>query len=72
MEHFMEKYREGEESVFSAIFHGADTHPLEGASGRVELCREDGSTVPVELRIFLLYSCERHKLYLATLQERKM
>ena len=71
MEHFMEKYRCGEGSVFSSIFHGADTHPLEGAGGRVDLRREDGTVVPVEVRIFLLYSCERHKLYLATMQERQ-
>ena len=70
MDHFIEKYISREVGEFSAIVHGADTHPLEGSSGCLFLHREDGESIPVEARIFLLYSGTEYKLYLSTLQER--
>ena len=67
MEHFIEKYRESEAMLIASVMHAADSHPLEGSRGFVELCREDGSKVKVDVRIFLLFSCEKYKLYLTKL-----
>ena len=69
MEHFTGKYLSRQTGEIAAIFHRADNHPMEGASGYFELTREDGAKVPVDLRIFLLYSGKDYRLYLCTMSE---
>ena len=55
-------------SLISAISK-ADTHPLEGDLSFVEISKADGTPITVELRTFILYTCQDHHLYLVTLSD---
>ncbi|MBQ6384575.1 MAG: EAL domain-containing protein [Lachnospiraceae bacterium] len=69
MEQFVEKFHRGGEEEVATILRSADTHPLEGAEGIVSFRRTDGRLLKLRARVFMLYTCGGHRLYLSTIQE---
>lgn len=65
------QFSDGAEGNLRDVIRAADQHPLDGAKGWMEIRREDGGPVMAEVRVFLLYSCENHRLYLTTLSDKK-
>lgn len=67
MDHFGERFKGMNFDEIRKALDGANTHPLEGSEGAVEFTKSDGRRVLLKVRIFLLYSCDDHKLYLSTM-----
>ena len=53
-------------TFFTQALAKADRHPGDGAAGEVK-CAMDGSEASVSARIFMLYTCKDHTLYLMTI-----
>ena len=70
MKDFVERLHHGQKSAIAGILRSANTRPLEGYSGHVSFL-DDNEQVQLEMiaRVFLLYSCDDHRLYLVTLQD---
>ena len=70
MQNFMDAFSEEEQRKLWEVFMKAHDHPLEGSEGIISgnhlMMEKPGN---MRLRIFLLYSCDDHKLYMGTLQE---
>ena len=45
----------------------ANTHALGGSEGAIRYLRPDGQAVELNLRVFLLYTLDNHRLYLSTI-----
>ena len=69
MSRFVEHSHGGSREKVASVLHRANTHPFDGAESVIDFTRADGSTVNLAVRVFMLYSCEDHKLYLSTLHE---
>lgn len=67
MENFSEHLEPEEREKLIALLRHADTHPLGGSEGTIRLKNPDGSVVERNMRVFLLYSLDDHKLYLSTM-----
>ena len=50
-----------------SLFEQANAHALGGSEGNIHFSRDDGSAVELNMRVFLLYSYEDHRLYLSTM-----
>ncbi|MBQ9064807.1 MAG: EAL domain-containing protein [Blautia sp.] len=66
--HFVMRYHHGDREKIRSILYGANEHPLNGYTDEVEFEKEDGTVVMLQARVFMLYACDDHKLYLITLQ----
>ncbi|ACV23436.1 Bacteriophytochrome cph2 [Slackia heliotrinireducens] len=65
MEKFIRLYCQGDAAVLRKAFREAD-HSLEGRPVKARFHRSDGNTIKLEGRIFLLYTFEKRRLYLST------
>ena len=45
----------------------ANTHALGGSEGVVRYIRADGDAMALNMRVFLLYTLDNHRLYLTTI-----
>ena len=52
---------------FRELLLRANTHALGGSEGQVDYRRPDGQTVSLDMRVFLLYTLNNHRLYLSTI-----
>ncbi|MBQ9168200.1 MAG: EAL domain-containing protein [Oscillospiraceae bacterium] len=68
MKNFVHRFHSHSEERVTEIFHGAESHPLEGSAGEVDFEKPDGTTVHMKARVFLLYSCDDHSIYMTTFQ----
>ncbi len=53
--------------AFLALMEQANTHALGGSEGAIRFIRSDGSGIRLNLRVFLLYTLDNHRLYLTTI-----
>ena len=51
-----------------ALLNRANIHTLNGSEGLIRYRRKDGTTLPLNTRVFLLYSLDNHRLYLSTIE----
>jgi len=49
------------------LLEQANTHALGGSAGVIRYRQPDGSALPMDMRVFLLYTLGSHRLYLATI-----
>ncbi len=68
MGHFVMKFHHGNREKIRRILYGANEHPLEGHREDVDFERADGRAILLQARVFMLYACDDHRLYLATFQ----
>ncbi len=69
MNHFVRDFHHGNRDKIRQILYGANEHPLEGYREDVDFERADGNVILMQARVFMLYACDDHRLYLATFQE---
>lgn len=62
---FMDRLDEPSRQGFRELMHRANTHTLSGSEGTVNYQREDGASVALNMRVFLLYTLDDHRLYLS-------
>jgi len=67
MGRFADFLDEGQLEVLLSLLEQASSHSLGGSEGRVRFRRPDGSAVELEMRVFMLYAFEGHRLYLSML-----
>lgn len=67
MERFTERLDAEALQAFRALLSRASTHTLDGSEGIVPFRRPDGARVALNMRLFLLYTFENHRLYLSTI-----
>lgn len=65
-ERFMEHLDEESRHKFRKLLDKANTHALGGSEGIIHYIRKDGSAVALNMRVFLLYTLDNHRLYLVT------
>ena len=63
---FLEHLDEACRQAFRELLRQANTHPLGGSEGMVRYLQSDGNALELNLRVFLLYTLDNHRLYLAT------
>jgi len=64
---FMARLDDASRQTFNGMLAHANAHALGGSEGTVRYTRPDGSAVDLGMRIFLLYTLDNHRLYLATI-----
>ncbi len=64
----MEMLEDAERTNFMALLQRANIHTLNGSEGLIRYRRKDGTTLPLNTRVFLLYSLDNHRLYLSTIE----
>lgn len=52
---------------FRILLEEAKNHLVGGSQGKIRFVLPDGNAVSVEMRVFLLYTLEGHRLYLSTI-----
>jgi PAS domain-containing protein len=63
-----EKYLDDEQAeIFKDLLRMADSHPLGGSEGTIRFRKQSGETIELNMRVFLLYSLEDHRIYLSTM-----
>lgn len=67
MQRFAIHLSEQEMTKFKQLLEQANTHSLGGSEGKILFKRADGREVELEMRVFLLYSYDDHRLYLSTM-----
>ena len=50
---------------FRELLKQADTHQTGGSEGTIDFRRSDGTVVTLNMRVFLLYTLDKHRLYLS-------
>ncbi|MBQ9039758.1 MAG: EAL domain-containing protein [Clostridia bacterium] len=63
---FLEHLDEGCRQTFRELLRQANTHPLGGSEGMVRYLQSNDNVLDLNLRVFLLYTLDNHRLYLAT------
>ena len=56
---------EGELAKFKSLLNHANAHQMGGSEGVIRFKSPGGGTVEMKLRVFLLYTYEKHRLYLS-------
>ena len=67
MRRFTDRLAPGELEKLKELLSQANSHALGGSEGTVRFQKPDGSVVPLNMRVFLLYSLDSHHLYLSTM-----
>ena len=52
---------------FMELLSQADSHALGGSEGSILFCRRGGEEMELNMRVFLLYSCDNHRIYLSAM-----
>ncbi|MBR0368236.1 MAG: hypothetical protein IJH86_07595 [Clostridia bacterium] len=63
---FMEHLDEASRQKFRELLDKANMHALGGSEGIIHYIRKDGSAIALNMRVFLLYTLDNHRLYLVT------
>ena len=63
---FLEHLDEGCRQTFRELLRQANTHALGGSEGMIRYLQSDGRALDRNRRVFLLYTLDNHRLYLAT------
>ena len=63
---FLEHLDGTSRQAFRELLRQANTHPLGGSEGAVSYLQPDGNALALSMRVFLLYTLDNHRLYLAT------
>ena len=66
MERFAEELDPAELEKLRALLRAADAHPLGGSEGTVRFGAADAPGAELDTRVFLLYTFDKHKIYLST------
>ena len=66
MRRFADHLDPGELERFRALLDQAGERPLGGSEGTIHFRRRDGAEVALDMRVFLLYSYDSHRIYLST------
>jgi len=64
---FMERLDGASEQAFRTLLDQANAHALGGSEGVVRYTLPDGSKAELNMRVFLLYTLDNHRLYLSTI-----
>ena len=64
---FTEHLDEASQRRFRELLNQANTHAMGGSEGTVRYVRSDGGAIALNMRVFLLYTLDRHRLYLTTI-----
>lgn len=64
---FEERLAPGELMKFRDLLREASSHPVGGGEGTIAFVRPDGSRMALEMRVFLLYALEGHRLYMSVM-----
>lgn len=67
MKHFTERLDDREVQKLNVLLEKANAHPLGGSEGPIRFCKSDGSVAELNMRVFLLYSFDNHRIYLSTM-----
>ena len=67
MDRFADHLEERELEKLRGLMRQADTHALGGSEGTLRFRRADGETIEPNMRIFLLYSFDQHRIYLSAM-----
>lgn len=65
MNAFADHLDEAELERFRELLAQANAHQTGGSEGTVRFKKADGTVVPLTMRVFLLYTFDRHRLYLS-------
>ena len=65
MECFTDHLSASELEAFRQLLKQANNHSMDGSEGTVHFRRADDSVVPLNMRVFLLYAFDNHRLYLS-------
>ena len=67
LDKYFNTYPEKQKEALLEAISKANSHPLDGDISNVYITKSDGTPMQVELRTFILYTCQDHHLYLVTL-----
>ena len=62
---FTDHLDEAELARFRELLSRANTHQTGGSEGSVDFRRSDGDVITLNMRVFLLYTLDKHRLYLS-------
>ena len=64
---FVDRLDESSRRALYELMDQANTHALGGSEGVVRYIRADGDAMALNMRVFLLYTLDNHRLYLTTI-----
>ena len=68
MQNFEAHLKEPQKEHFRKLLKQADSHALGGSEGCIDFQKNTGETITLNMRVFLLYACDDHRIYLATMR----
>lgn len=68
MQNFEAHLKEPQKELFRNLLKQADSHALGGSEGCIDFQKNTGETITLNMRVFLLYACDDHRIYLATMR----